>query len=419
MVFGDAASDPSEQLGETVTRLASTGRRTLVLGHSPVALTDHDVDAERLPARLMPAVVLTFREQVRPDAAQTLSYFQAQGVGIRIISGDNPRTVAAIAREVGLEVAEGFDARTLPERDAELADVLETHRVFGRVTPEQKKRMVVALQSRGHVVAMTGDGVNDALAIKTADIGIAMNSGAAATKAVARLVLLDGQFSHLPDVVAEGRQVIANIERVSMLFLTKTAYATGLAILFGILVLEFPFLPRQLSITDGLTIGIPAFFLALMPNSQRYVPGFLKRSLSFAIPAGIIIAISLTLYTLGAMRIGVEQAQLRTGSTIILAIVGIWVLTVLSRPINRYKALVIGAMFVALVAIFTIPLSTEFFQLVDPGEECAWLVAVVTVATIAAIEIVRFFHRRYVSRVLSAVPALASVPASGTGSVAK
>jgi cation-transporting ATPase E len=219
-----------------------------------------------------------------------------------------------------------------------------------------------------------------------------------------RLVLLDGQFSHLPDVVAEGRQVIANIERVSMLFLTKTAYATGLAILFGILVLEFPFLPRQLSITDGLTIGIPAFFLALMPNSQRYVPGFLKRSLSFAIPAGVIIAVSLTLYTLGAMALGVDEAQLRTGSTIILAIVGIWVLTVLSRPINRYKAIVIGAMFIALVVIFTVPLSTEFFQLVDPGEECAQLVALVTVLTIGAIEIVRFFHRRYVARSLATAP---------------
>ena len=401
MVFGDAASDPAEEFGRTVTELASSGRRTLVLAHSVVALTEADVEAERLPVDVIPAIVLTFREQVRPDAAHTLAYFRAQGVGIRIISGDNPRTVAAIAREVGLDVAEGYDARKLPEDDAELGEILETYTVFGRVTPEQKKRMVVALQGRGHVVAMTGDGVNDALAIKTADIGIAMNSGAAATKAVARLVLLDGQFSHLPDVVAEGRQVIANIERVSMLFLTKTAYATGLAILFGILVLEFPFLPRQLSITDGLTIGIPAFFLALMPNSQRYVPGFLKRSLSFAIPAGIIIAVALTLYTLGAMSLGVDEAQLRTGSTIILAIVGIWVLTVLSRPINRYKAIVIGSMFVALVAIFTIPLSTEFFQLVDPGEECAYLVAIVTVLTIGAIEIVRFFHRRYVARSLA------------------
>jgi cation-transporting P-type ATPase E len=415
MVFGDAASDSSGELGRSVTSLASTGRRTLVLGHSVTALTDADVEAERLPESVAPVIVLTFREQVRPDAAHTLAYFTSQGVGIRIISGDNPRTVAAIAREVGLDVADGYDARKLPEDDAELGEILDAHSVFGRVTPEQKKRMVVALQGRGHTVAMTGDGVNDALAIKTADIGIAMNSGAAATKAVARLVLLDGQFSHLPDVVAEGRQVIANIERVSMLFLTKTAYATGLAILFGILVLEFPFLPRQLSITDGLTIGIPAFFLALMPNTQRYVPGFLKRSLSFAIPAGAIIAVALTLYTLGAMSLGVDEAQLRTGSTIILAIVGIWVLTVLSRPINRFKALVIGSMFTALVAIFTIPLSTEFFQLVDPGEECAYLVAVVTVSTIGAIEIVRFFHRRYVARALAAAAPRSMVPDAAPG----
>jgi len=406
MVFGDAASDPDGDFGRTVIELASTGRRTLVLAHSAVDLTGADVDAEQLPRGVVPTIVLTFREQVRPDAAHTLAYFKTQGVGIRIISGDNPRTVAAIAREVGLDVAEGYDARKLPDDDAELEGILETNTVFGRVTPEQKKRMVVGLQGRGHTVAMTGDGVNDALAIKTADIGIAMNSGAAATKAVARLVLLDGQFSHLPDVVAEGRQVIANVERVSMLFLTKTAYATGLAILFGVLVLEFPFLPRQLSITDGLTIGIPAFFLALMPNSQRYVPGFLKRSLSFAIPSGVIIAIALTLYTLGAMAIGVDQAQLRTGSTIILAIVGIWVLTVLSRPLNRYKVLVIGAMFIALMIIFTVPLSTEFFQLVDPGEECAYLVAVVTVCTIGAIEVVRFFHRRYVARALAAASSI-------------
>ncbi|WP_439593423.1 HAD-IC family P-type ATPase [Microbacterium sp.] len=402
MVFGDAATDATTPLGRVVTELASTGRRTLVLAHSSTAIDEADVAAERLPHDVVPAVVLTFREQVRPDAAQTLAYFGEQGVGIRVISGDNPRTVAAIAREVGLDAPQGFDARKLPEDDAELGRVLEENLVFGRVTPEQKKRMVVALQSRGHTVAMTGDGVNDALAIKTADIGIAMNSGSAATKAVARLVLLDGQFSHLPDVVAEGRQVIANIERVSMLFLTKTAYATGLAILFGVMVLEFPFLPRQLSITDGLTIGIPAFFLALLPNAQRYVPGFLRRSLSFAIPSGIIIAIALTVYTRLAMALQVPEPELRTGSTIILAIVGIWVLTVLSRPVTRVKALVIGAMFIGLVLVFSIPIATEFFQLVDPGQECAWLIAGITIVTIGGIEIVRFFHRRYVAKSLGA-----------------
>ena len=405
MVFGDAATTQDTALGRTVTQLAATGRRTLVLGHSPTTLTADQVEHEVLPEDVTPAVVLTFREQVRPDARQTLDYFHRQGVGVRIISGDNPSTVAAIAREVGLEVAEGFDARHLPTDEAELGRVLEENQVFGRVTPEQKKGMVTALQARGHTVAMTGDGVNDALAIKTADIGIAMNSGSPATKAVARLVLLDGKFSHLPDVVAEGRQVIANIERVSMLFLTKTAYATGLAILFGIMVMEFPFLPRQLSITDGLTIGIPAFFLALMPNAQRYVPGFLRRSLSFAIPSGIIIAISLTLYTRGAMALGADEDELRTGATIILAIVGIWVLTVLSRPVTRFKVLVIGAMFIGLVLVFTVPLATEFFQLVDPGEDVAWLLTGIVILAIGGIEIVRFVHRRYVAKSLD-IPAL-------------
>ncbi|AYF98210.1 HAD-IC family P-type ATPase [Protaetiibacter intestinalis] len=397
MVFGDAAADAGTPLGSTVTELAETGRRTLVLAHAAEPLTASEVEAEALPPELTPVTVLTFRERVRPDAAQTLAYFAEQGVAVRVISGDNPRTVAAIARDLGVDAGEGFDARRLPDDVDALGEVLERNTVFGRVTPEQKKRMVVALQARGHTVAMTGDGVNDALAIKTADIGIAMNTGSPATKAVARLVLLDGQFSHLPDVVAEGRQVIANIERVSMLFLTKTAYATALAVLFGIMILPFPFLPRQLSITDGLTIGIPAFFLALLPNAARYVPGFLRRSLSFAIPAGLVIAIALASYTRAAMAIGIDEDQLRTGSTIVLAVVGIWVLTVLSRPITRIKTLVIGAMFIALVVLFTVPLAAEFFQLVDPGEDAAILIVVVIALTIGALEIVRFVHRRWIA----------------------
>ena len=396
MIFGDEATSSSTELGRTVTRLAESGRRTLVLARAEQPLSESEIAEERLPAGLAPVRVLTFREQVRPDAAQTLEYFRRQEVAIRIISGDNPRTVAAIAREVGLDVEEGFDARELPDDDAELARLLDSQQVFGRVTPEQKKRMVTALQSHGHTVAMTGDGVNDALAIKTADIGIAMNSGSPATKAVARLVLLDGQFSHLPDVVAEGRQVIANIERVSMLFLTKTAYATTLAVVFGALILAFPFLPRQLSITDGLTIGIPAFFLALMPNASRYLPGFLRRSLSFAIPAGVVVAGGLTWYDAVARGLGVSEEQLRTGATVILAIVGIWVLAVLARPLNRFKVLVVGAMFVLLVGIFSLPPARSFFALVDPGEELALALTGIVAVMIAAIEIIRFVHRRVV-----------------------
>ena len=271
--------------------------------------------------------------------------------------------------------------------------------VFGRVTPEQKKRIVLSLQASGHTVAMTGDGVNDALAIKEADIGIAMNSGSAATKAVARIILLDGKFSHLPRVVAEGRQVINNIERVSMLFFTKTAYAVFLAVVFGALIIEFPFLPRQLSVIDGLTIGLPSFFLALMPNTDRYAPGFLKRSLTFAIPAGIVVTAALTCYTLIARGAGLGEAELRTGSTLILTIIGLWILVVLSRPVTVLKALVIGAMMIGLILVYSVPIAAQFLQLTDPGFEAAVLILVVSSAAIAGIECVRFIHRRYLARV--------------------
>lgn len=399
MVFPTASGgqDPAlDAMAQRVRTLASSGRRTLVLARNTAVLNEDDADAERLLPDVEPVLLLTFREQVRSDARETLDYFASQGVAVRVISGDNPDTVAAIAREVGLDAPHGFDARQLPEDDDALAQVLEQNIVFGRVTPQQKKRLVLALKARGHVVAMTGDGVNDALAIKEADIGIAMNSGSAATKAVARLILLDGKFSHLPGVVGEGRQVIANIERISMLFLTKTVYASALAIVFGALLLTFPFLPRQLSAVDGLTIGIPAFFLALLPNQRRYVSGFLRRSLIFSVPAGLVIAAALTVYTLAANAIGIDQAQLRTGATLILTLVGLWVLIVLSRPVTALKAVVIGAMMIALVLMYTIPIVTDFLELVDPGPDAALLVAVISALSIAGIEIVRFVYRRVI-----------------------
>jgi cation-transporting ATPase E len=380
------------RLATMATELASTGRRTLVLAHGT------PTDDETVPTDAVPVALLTFRENIRSDAAETLAYFAAQGVAVRIISGDNPQTVAAIAREVGLDAPHGFDARELPENDDELLTVLNQHIVFGRVTPDQKKRIVVRLKAAGHTVAMTGDGVNDALAIKEADIGIAMNSGAAATKAVARLVLLDGRFSHLPSVVAEGRQVIANIERVSMLFLTKTAYATFLAITFGILLLPFPFLPRQLSVTDGLTIGIPAFFLALLPNAQRYVPGFLRRSLTFAVPAGVAVTLGIAAYARLAAGQQIPQPEIRTGSTLILTIIGLWILVVLSRPVTRFEGVVIGAMMVGLVVVYTVPIVRDFLQLVNLSLPTALLVLGMSLVSVALIEVVRFAHRRIARR---------------------
>lgn len=393
----DAAVDRAEVL-DRAAELAATGRRTLLLAHAPVVMTEADAAAEQLPGGLAPVALLTFREQVRGDARDTLAYFAEQDVAVRIISGDNPQTVAAIAREVGLDAPTGFDARELPDDPAQLGRVLEEHVVFGRVTPDRKRQMVIALQELGHTVAMTGDGVNDALAIKQADIGIAMDSGAAATKAVARLVLLDGRFARLPGVVGEGRRVIANIERVSMLFLTKTTYATLLAVLFGILLLEFPFLPRQLSVIDGLAIGIPAFFLALMPNAQRYLPGFLRRSLSFAVPAGVVIGLALTAYSLAANALGIPQAELRTGSTLILGAVGIWVLTVLSRPIDGWKIVIVGSMMIGLVLIFAVPVVNDFLEFVELTLPTMLLVMAAVGVSIAGVEIVRFVHRRIVAR---------------------
>ncbi len=325
--------------------LAATGRRTLVLtnGETPVAL-------------------ITFRERIRPDAAQTVAYFLEQGVSIRIISGDNPQTVTAVARDAGVQFdGEGFDARNLPEDLTELAKIMEKFTVFGRVTPEQKRNMVEALQLNGHVVAMTGDGVNDALALKKADMGIAMGSGSPATKAVSNLVLLDGKFSNLPGVVAEGRRVIANVERVSKLFLTKTVWALTLALTFGVLAWKFPFLPRQLSGIDSFTIGLPAFALALLPNPQRYLPGFLNRALTFVIPSGLAVAASVVALRIVSASQGWTDGVSQTATMVTMSVTGIWVLSTLARPLTGVKLVIFAGMLAIGLAVFTLPLATAYF----------------------------------------------------------
>ncbi|XAS65890.1 HAD-IC family P-type ATPase [Micrococcaceae bacterium Sec5.8] len=376
-------------------RLAATGLRTVVLAYADGAAIT--ADKATLPARLHPVVVLTFREQIRVDARQTLDYFREQGVELKIISGDDPRTVSAIARAVGLDVEDGYDARQLPADPVLLEEAMDANTVFGRVSPEQKKDMVAALQRRGHTVAMTGDGVNDVLALKEADLGIAMNSAAPATKAVARLVLLDGRFDRLPGVVAEGRRVIANIERVSKLFLSKTAYSIAIAVSFGLLNLQFPFLPRQLSFTDGLTIGIPSFFLALMANSQRYRPGFLRRSLAFSIPAGLIVAaalLGLNLYAGSRGDAGAAPGSLQSASVLTLAVTGLWILWVVSRPLDAKKVGVLLMMCVSLVILLNVPLAQSFFHLAWPQPDVLWVAAVAAVGGGLAIELLALVHGR-------------------------
>lgn len=365
---------------ERVKALAGTGKRVLVLAHSNQALDQSENPT--LPKDLTAALLVVLAEQVRPDAAQTLDYFKRQGVAVRVISGDNPVTVAAIAAHLGLRNPDGgepvgVDARTLPaiEDTQALADVLEKHTVFGRVTPEQKRAFVNALKSRGHTVAMTGDGVNDALALKDADLGIAMGNAAPATKAVSRLVLLNSQFDALPSVVAEGRRVIANMERVASLFLTKTTWAALLAAVVAITGFVYPFLPRQLTIVSSLTIGIPAFVLALAPTNQRYRAGFLARVLRLSVPAGVIVVVGVLCARLTLILMGSNRNQISSVCTLVLVAGGLWLLSLTARPWVWWRAVLVVIMSAAALAVVLLAPLRGFFDLAALTAN-SWLVLV-------------------------------------------
>ena len=362
----DRASDGGARALELAAGAASQGARVVALVSAPAALVE-----DRLPEARLAAAVITLEEDLRQDAAETLDYFRQQGVHVRVISGDNPTTVGALAAQAGLTAPGGgeprlMDARELPEDTAseEFARAIASHDVFGRVTPEQKRAMVGALQGRGHCVAMTGDGVNDALALKDADLGIAMGNGSQATKAIAQIVLVDSKFSVLPGVVAEGRRIIANMERVSSLFLAKTTYAAILVIITALVGWRYPFLPRQFSYIDSLTIGIPAFFLALWPNRRRYVPGFLRRTLSLAMPTGAVLAAA-ALTAFGIVE-GPPSSRESTAAILALMVGAIWLLVITSRPLTPVKCALLTAVAVATVGGVALAPVRDFFQMVWP-----------------------------------------------------
>ena len=397
MVITDTTNDARKKADV----LAARGDRVLLLASSTSALDSTDV--AQLPADLIPVALVVFVEKIRSDAAETLKYFSDQGVDLKVISGDNPRTVAAVARRVGFtDVTDAFDARNLPEDESAIANVLDEYSVFGRVTPHQKRAMVAALQSRGHVVAMTGDGVNDALALKDADLGVAMGSGAAATRAVAQLVLLDSKFSTLPGVMAEGRRVIANIERAANLFVTKTVYAVFIALVVVLTAWRYPFLPRHLTIISTFTIGIPGFFLALGPNTRRYIPGLLDRVMRFCIPAGVVAgAAALTTYAMAYYEESLSLKESRTAAALVLVMIGLWVLVILTRPLNLWKGALVGSMAGGVAIVVLVPPLSDFYALEPPGWRMMGIGVLIAVGAIGAIEIGWRASRRWPKKFLN------------------
>lgn len=370
----DVLLEPSSEAAEQAERIGAGGLRVLLLGSC-----EQSVDASDAPGRVTPVALVVLEQKVRPDARDTLEYFASQDVSVKVISGDNAASVGSVAADLGLP-GDAIDARKLPAELEGLAGALDEHTVFGRVRPDQKRAMVRALQAHGHTVAMTGDGVNDVLALKDADIGVAMGAGSSAARSVAQIVLLDNKFATLPYVVGEGRRVIGNIERVANLFLTKTVYSVLLGLmvglvglasaLFGTEPLLYPFQPIHVTIAAWFTIGIPSFILSLAPNNERANPGFVRRVMSGALPAGVVVAVAtFTSYLVayrGSEATPVQQIQSSTTALITLLTTAGWVLAVVARPYQWWRLTLVICCGLAYVGIFAIPLAREKF-LLDPS----------------------------------------------------
>ncbi len=418
----DVLLDPQSEAAALAGELGSTGLRILLLAQIDVLVDSEPPKGSVTPGVVWPVVLVVLEQRVRPDARDTLDYFASQRVDVKVISGDNARSVGAVAASLGLGSPDtSVDARSLPTDPAELADVVENGVTFGRVRPDQKRAMVKALQSRGDTVAMTGDGVNDVLALKDADIGVAMGSGSSAARSVAQIVLLDNKFATLPYVVGEGRRVIGNIERVSNLFLTKTVYAVLLALivglggvsgkLFGFGTLSYPFQPIHVTISAWFTIGIPAFVLSLAPNNERARPGFVRRVLWEAVPNGLIVgtATFVTYVIVNPGGSGVafgsqdsvdlspEQTQAATATLITLIAVALYVLAVVARPYNWWKIVLLVVSVAAYVVIFTWPFTQDLFKLDSSNLQMISVALTSAAVGIVGVELMSRIVPRYVA----------------------
>lgn len=389
-VFGapDVLVDDSAVGMQKARQLMEEGLRVLLLARTSVGADDLPGGALRKSeaVELEPVALAVLGQKVRSDAAETVAYFYEEGVEVKVISGDNDRSVGAVARELKMEGAnnpvdaselpasrdDGSEAKSAEIRD-EFSDIVESRQIFGRVTAENKRDMVHALQSRGHHVAMTGDGVNDVLALKAANLGVAMGDGAPATRSVAQLVLLDNRFAVMPMIVAEGRRVIGNIERVANLFLTKTIYSVVLALAVGLWGMDYPFEPIHVTITGWFTIGIPAFVLSLAPNWERARDGFVRRVLRLAIPAGITVGLLTFMFWLwanpGVDASDVARGEASTATLIVLIVSAFWVLVVVARPYTWWKVLLLAVSAGAYLFIFTVRSVASVLNLYWVGQE--------------------------------------------------
>lgn len=321
----------------------SRGYRALLLAHSV-----YDFNGRNLPDDIEVCGLVLLMDKIRKEAPATLNYFAEEGVNVKVISGDNPLTVSEVARRAGVKNYNCYIDATTLKTDEDIQKAVEKYTVFGRVTPAQKKAFVLALQSKGHTVAMTGDGVNDVLALKEADCSIAMASGSDAARSVSQLVLLDSNFASMPHVVAEGRRSVNNIQRSATLFIVKTIFSTLLAILFVFLHVEYPFQPIQLTLVNAFTIGIPSFFLALQPNKDRIQGVFIFNILQKAIPAGITTVIGIVFCIIAANVFHLEYTEYSTLSVCVISSVAFMVLCYVSLPFNLYRGVLFTLMVVGL-----------------------------------------------------------------------
>ena len=405
-----AGRDGIADLHEAAATEAATGRRVLALGRTPSPLPEPGPDVP-VPADLIPLGIVVLAENLRPDADRTVAFFHREDVALKVVSGDAPATVGAIAHDVGITGDAALDGRDLPEDDAELLAAVRGAPAIGRISPEGKQRVIRVLAEDGEYVGMLGDGVNDVPALKEARLAIAQGSGTQMAKSVADLVLVRGDFGEVPRMVAEGRQILRNIQRVARLFITKAVFTAFLIVAVAITTGVFPLLPRQFTLCSSLTIGIPAFLLALAPSSGPWRPdGFLKEVARFSVPVGLALGIGiLTGWLVGRYGLGLSLAEARTVCCALVVAGGLVVVMVLEDEPGRRRWLVGGLCIVMVLcfigAVLLAP-TRDYFDLerATPDMVYAWAIGLGVALILLVVSL------RIVKRLLGRDPAEAAAP---------